>query len=243
MIKKSIILLCVAGTAVSLLFLYLPKTPVIAATECGAIGPYATGILPLEVDALGIRADINPLTPALCDNADADSVVWVALEGNARCEYAQVGYGRDAHPSHTRAQIFSEYAKECGDNHFTRQLASIPTVTKRYKVRYIPRLKLIRMFADKLVVDATTTFDPAKTWEKPWRIEMLGETNFNGDDVPGTLENPVFFSNFRIQPCQGCAWVVPQGLTLDSTNSRYGWVWDANDRFHIWTKCNQPTCP
>jgi hypothetical protein len=75
--------------------------------------------------------------------------------------------------------------------------------------------------------------DPAQgaQWDEEWD----GETHDLGDDMPGTVATPEFFSNLQHLPCNGCAWVAPTGLFIKSDSDRYGFQWDNNIQFHIWT--------
>lgn len=181
---------------------------------------------------------VNP--PALCGAPHSASSAWVMLENsdNNECAYAQVGYLRLQGMNNLK--VFAEYSKDCDD--FVNKIAfDAAPGNHKYQVHYnrkpIPANRKIHMWMDNVRV-AKTNFDPEVVWgNQPWGGQWEAETHDEGDDVPGTLNIPLFFSNMEVRPCKGCAWIQPAGLKVSSSSARYAAQWNIqNQMFRVWTK-------
>jgi hypothetical protein len=210
-----------------------------ASQPCSAPTRLFDGTDPKYTTVVGVGANLDSIGPALCGNSWwSDSSYWALLGANAQhdaCALAQSGLGKSPNLA---VKVFAEYGKSCNDNPPTIRVVwgNAQTGTHTYQVKYNAKKHLAKMWYDNNVI-TNTNFDPAVVWgAQPWLEEWDAEVHDPGDDVPGSVVVPEFFSVLQHTTCQRCAWVAPVGLTGSSDSNRYGFNWDANDRFHIWTK-------
>ncbi len=222
-----------AVTVLALILSFSQPYSVNAATSCSGATHLFDGTDPQSITHYGSKADINTRVPALCGASWSDSSIWAMMaSGPGGCGYAQAGYIR--HTGESTSSYFAEYLKDCSSSAGYKQ-TSAASGTHTYSNVYNFSTGHISMNMDSTTL-LTTNFDPAVSWSPGWMPEWEGEVHDNGDDMAGSSSSPAYFSNIQIIPCRSCGWTTPSGLTISSDSSRYGYAWNSNTQFHIWTK-------
>lgn len=209
-----------------------------AATTCGTARNYFVGGLRAGTSTAPIYAVTTTLNrpnlPAMCGSSNSDSSAWAMLAGGGTSPagYARSGYLR--HAGNTDLYYFAEYhIPEVAQD--VMKVTGVACTGTHYLEQYDFNLGRVNMMVGNTIV-LSTSYDPILQWARYWQAQWFAETWNYGDDVVGTLAAPAYFSQLAVQNCRGCASIAPGTLQMGSTNARYGFSTDSDNKFHVYTK-------
>ncbi|MFN8518031.1 MAG: hypothetical protein U0667_01285 [Chloroflexota bacterium] len=183
-----------------------------------------------------MAGDIMNRPVNLCSGKSSDVSVWLMVQGDYN-EYAQVGYLQ-------YTGISTYYFYEWNDGNGNRLVDTFTPYwgageTHHYAVTIASGTGRASMWFDGSVIE-TTPFNVLTTWSVTPRGTFAGETHDVQDDIPGTSDHKVRFSNLRERDCLStCAWDNPSvaSIHLDGDLAAYKFEWVTNPTyFRIWTE-------
>lgn len=232
-----------------------PAAAPLALSSCtgGSSGPYYALAQKQTYDTavFGVSAQIQRQDVALCD-ASSGSPDWVStwnmlIPRTPNDQYAQVGWikiGSAAPYSISGYHTFSENSKSCypscaPNSNVVFNYGSDPSGTLNYQVYLRASDDRIVMRAGSTIIDVMNR-DVSGEWSNDWSGQWASEVHYHGSDIPGTVDNKLWFDYIKYYDSSGSTNYIQNFSTPYVQDSRFHISLDSSPnntgkRIRLWT--------